>query len=274
MQFDLPIVELAPAAPPATDEPSGFDDFWARTLVRSREVEVTPDLEPALAPLGLIADDVSFPGLDGRPVRGRLVRPANAVVGLPTIVELREAGGPLETDVARFARAGFAHLTAEIDRADNVGDPFNRDVFTDALRAVQAMRTVAGIDPSRMAVIGTGRCAAAVVAIAGVLHDTACVVVDAPLVGAHRDALVAAARRATTPLLVGPGGEPGFGEIEAAWGAHSGEALGAMTQQGSVEAVERVRDTSSAGTGRTARQLEWVLAHTHQSEYFVPRVLN
>lgn len=277
MQFDLPIVELAPAGPPPTDEPPGFDVAWAAILRTSREVEVTPELVPTLAPKGFVADDVTYRGLDERPVRGRLVRPANAVVGLPTIVELRAADGQLDTDVTRFARGGFAHLVTELDRPDEADDPLNRDVFSDALRAVHAVRSVPGIDPSRTAMLGAGRCAAAVVAVAGVLHDTACVVVEAGTVGPHRDALVAAARRATTPLLVGPGGEAAFEEVFAAWGASSGEALGAMTPHGEpIQAVERVRDPEATGrgtAGRTARQLEWVLAHTHQAEYFVPRVL-
>ncbi|WP_125778395.1 acetylxylan esterase [Antribacter gilvus] len=297
MQFDLPIVELAPAAPPATDEPSGFEEFWADAVARSHAADVVPELEPALpGALGLVADGVTVRGVDGHPLLGWLVRPSFAAHGLPVIVEFVGDGagrGPVNAHT-RFAAAGFAHLVVETRGPDDPRDPLNRHVLGDGLLALQAVRAIEGLDPSRTAVIGAGQGAAVAIAVAGVLADIACVVAESPTVGAHRDALVAAARRATTPALftgnlsapVWPATDGGAADLVAAWGAHSDEAMAAIAGRlgAPVPHADRVVgivvEPSAGGTPgvltdeRRPRYLEWVLEHTHQSEYFTPRVLS
>ncbi|MFD6140467.1 acetylxylan esterase [Promicromonospora sp. NPDC060271] len=265
-EYDLPLVAVAPAAPPATDEPANFDAFWAQTFAAHRDIEVAPVLSAASARArDLTVEAVTFAGFDGHPVPGRLITPAGAGSTLPALVELRPAGRTANRDLEWLASGGFAHLVVELP-PDDLDDPYNRVVFTDAVRAVQALRTLASIDPSRVAVLGSGPVAAAAVAAAGLLPDLACAMVDGDIPAAHKDSLVAFARRASTPLQLTQGA--GAQVLLEEWGAGAAQALAAMT--GSVErVVECVLTTES---NAVARRTRWIAAHTHLTDVFVPQV--
>ncbi|MCP2264545.1 acetylxylan esterase [Promicromonospora thailandica] len=264
--FDLPLVAVTPAGPPATDEPANFDLFWSRTLAEHRDIEVAPELTAASArSRGLVAEAVTFAGFGGRPVTGRLLTPADAAGPLPGVVELRPAGRDAGRDLEWLAPGGFVHLVVELP-GDDLDDPYNRGVFTDAVRAVQALRTVTSVDPSRVAVLGTGPVAAAAVAAAGLLPDLACAMVEGDVPAAHKDSLVAFARRASTPLQLTQGA--GAQVLLEEWGFNAALALAAMT--GTVKrVVECVLTEDDDVPGRRAR---WITAHTHLANVFVPQV--
>ncbi|MFI9486880.1 acetylxylan esterase [Promicromonospora sp. NPDC052451] len=265
-EYDLPPVTVAPAAPPATDEPEGFDLFWSRTLAVHRDIEVAPVLAPASTrSRGLVAESVTFAGFEGRPVAGRLLTPADAGAPRPGVVELRPAGSGAGRDGEWPASGGFVHLVVELP-GDDLDDPYNRAVFTDAVRAVQALRTVTSVDPSRVAVLGTGPVAAAAVAAAGLLPDLACALVEGDIPAAHKDSLVAFARRASTPLQLTQGA--GAQVLLEEWGFNAALALAAMT--GTVKrVVECVLTTEEDVPARRAR---WITAHTDLTNVFVPQV--
>lgn len=265
-EYDLPLVAVTPAAPPATDEPADFDLFWSRTLAAHRGIEVAPVLTAAsVRSRDLTAQAVTFAGFEGRPVTGRLVVPVGAGATLPGLVELRPAGRDAARDLEWLASGGFAHLVVELP-PDDLDDPYNRGVFTDAVRAVQALRTLASVDPSRVAVLGAHSVAAAVVAAAGLLPDLACAMVEGDIPAAHKDSLVAFARRASTPLQLTPGA--GAQVLLEEWGFNAALALAAMT--GSVERVVAC-ELSTEGDA-AARRTRWIAAHTHLTNVFVPQV--
>lgn len=265
-EYDLPLVTVTPATPPATDEPASFDLFWTQNLAAHRGIEVAPVLTAASTRArDLTAEAVTYAGFEGRPVTGRLIIPSRADATLPGVVELRPAGRAAGRDLEWLASDGFAHLVVELP-PDDLDDPYNRGVFTDAVRAVQALRTLASVDPSRIAVLGTGPVAAAAVAAAGLLPDLACALVEGDIPAAHKDSLVAFARRASTPLQLTQGA--GAQVLLEEWGFNAALALAAMT--GSVErVVECVLSTESNPVTRRAR---WIAAHTHLKDVFVPQV--
>jgi hypothetical protein len=257
---------VAPAAPPVTDEPESFDLFWSQNLAAHRDIEVAPVLSHAsVRSRELRAETATFAGFEGRPVTGWLITPVDAVAALPGLVELRPADRAAGRDLEWLAARGFAHFVVEIPR-DDLDDPYNRGVFTDAVRSVQALRTLASVDPSRVAVLGTGPVAAAAVAAAGLLPDLACAMVEGDIPAAHKDSLVAFARRATTPLQLTQGA--GAQVLLEEWGFNAALALSAMT--GSVEHVVECELTTESSP--TVRRTRWFDAHTHLADVFVPQV--
>lgn len=264
--FDLPLVTVAPAAPPATDEPVDFDQFWSETLAAHRDIDVAPVLTEASGrSKDLTSESVRFAGFESRPVTGWLMTPVGAGATLPGVVELRPAGRAAGRDLEWLASAGFAHLVVELPQ-DDLDDPYNRGVFTDAVRAVQALRTLATVDPSRVAVLGTGPVAAAAVAAAGLLPDLACALVEGDIPAAHKDSLVAFARRASTPLQLTQGA--GAQVLLEEWGSNAALALSAMT--GSVERV--VECVLSTETNPASRRTRWIAAHTQLTNVYVPQI--
>lgn len=265
-EYDLPLVAVAPAAPPATDEPANFDAFWSQTLAAHRDIEVAPVLSAASARArDLTVEAVTFAGFEGYPVPGRLITPTGAGSTLPGLVELRPTGRAAGSDLEWLASGGFAHLVVELP-PDDLDDPYNRVVFAGAVRAVQALRTLASVDPSRVAVLGSGPVAAAVVAAAGLLPDLACAMVEGDIPAAHKDSLVAFARRASTPLQLTQGA--GAQVLLEEWGFNAAQALAAMT--GSVERV--VECVLTAESNAVTRRTRWIAAHTHLTNVFVPQV--
>ncbi|MFC5381741.1 acetylxylan esterase [Aquipuribacter nitratireducens] len=210
MHTDLPLEELR-VRRSAVVEPADFDDFWARTLDEARRADdEAPRLAPVSHPLRtLVVDDVTFPGFAGEPVRAWFRRPARADGRLPVVVEHVGYGGGRGhvLDGLAWASAGFAHLLVDSrgqgagwSRGDTpdphgsgpavpgvmtrgIEDPetyYYRRYLTDAVRAVDATRRLPGVDPDRLAVVGTSQAGAAALAVAGLRDDVAAVVAQVP----------------------------------------------------------------------------------------------
>lgn len=269
-EFDIPPVALAPAAPPAVDEPPRFDDFRSDLLVRSRTKAATR-LEPERpAAGGLATDAVTLPGLGDHPLHGWFVTPTERPGTLPGVVELVPPGGLGKArDHTWPASAGYVHLVVEMRHDGDPQDPYNREISADAVRAVQEVRSLPGVDPSRVAVLGRAGAGGAAVAAAGLLQDIACVIAEAPFAGPHAAALRAFARRASSPVLLGPG--PGAPEIFAAWGAHSAQLVSELSGVTAPDVVERVMDESAPAARRSTYQ-DWLTTHTELSQIFRPEV--
>ncbi len=181
--FDLSAAEL-PNYRSSVTAPGDLEAFWAETLAEARTHKLEPVFSPYDAGLKLVeVFDVTFAGYGGHPVRGWFIKPrgvagdAGAVVkfigynggrGFPHEHLLwPNSGRPLFVMDTRGQGAGWARG----DTADpvgsepaqgghmtrGIGDPktyFYRRVFTDAVRAVEALRSRAEIDPARIAVVG------------------------------------------------------------------------------------------------------------------------
>ncbi|RPF19957.1 acetylxylan esterase [Myceligenerans xiligouense] len=269
-EFDIPPVALAPAAPPAADEPPEFDEFRSDLLVRSRSSAGTRRDPEESDTGGLTTDAVTLPGYGDHPLHGWFVTPVGEPGTLPGVVELVPPGGlGTARDHTWPASAGYVHLVVEMRHDGDPQDPYNREIAADAVRAVQEVRSLPGVDPSRVAVLGRTGAGCAAVAAAGLLQDIACVIAEAPFAEPHAAALRAFARRASSPVLLGPGA--GAPEIFAAWGAHSAQLVAELSGVTPPDVVERVLDESAPATRRDTYQA-WIAGHTELGQVFRPQV--
>ena len=167
--------------------PADFDAFWADTIAAARTAgegfETT--LVPAETPVtGLVVENLTFPGFAGDPVRAWVNRPVVDDRGaLPVVVEFLGYGGGRGRPGERvhWALAGYVHVVMDTrgqgsgwaggDTPDphgsaphasgwmtsGIGSPadhYYRRVYTDAVRLVEAVRTLPGINPERIALTG------------------------------------------------------------------------------------------------------------------------
>jgi cephalosporin-C deacetylase len=207
--FDLSGAELRAHRSDVT-APGDLQEFWAGTLAASRAHGGTPALTPVATPLRLIETfDVTFPGYAGDPIKAWLHRPAGVSEALPCVVEYRGYGGGrgLAHEVVQWAVAGYAHFVMD-SRGQGSGyttgetpDPhpstaaqpgvmtrgildrdtyYYRRLFTDAVRAVDAARTLPQVDGSRVAVAGASQGGGISLAVAALVPDLSGVLVDVP----------------------------------------------------------------------------------------------
>ncbi|QTE28743.1 acetylxylan esterase [Pengzhenrongella sicca] len=215
--YDLPRAELESYLPDI-GEPADFDAFWAKTLAETRAFDLNLTVTPVDTGLRLVdVFDVEFAGFGGHPIKAWLTRPAAAVAGagpLPAVVEYNGYGGGrgLPHEHLGWASAGYVSLYMDTrgqgsqwgsggDTPDPVGsgpavpgfltrglldpaDHFYRRVFTDAVRAVEAVRAVDGVDPTRVAVTGGSQGGGITLAVAGLVPGLLAAMPDVPF-GSH-----------------------------------------------------------------------------------------
>jgi cephalosporin-C deacetylase len=217
--FDLSLDQLEAYAP-AVPEPPDLDAFWRATLNHAAEHPVLLHVHPEPTDLPLLDTwDVTFAGFGGDPVRAWFTRPAGVDVPLPAVVEYvgygRGRGLPHER--LTWPTAGYAHLLMDArgqgdqygsggDTPDPHGgapggpgaitrgilapeDYYYRRLITDAVRAVQAVRALPGVDPARVVATGNSQGGGLALAVAGLVPDLAAALVTAPLMCHLRRAL-------------------------------------------------------------------------------------
>jgi len=199
VQFDLDERALQAYRSPAV-EPEDFDEFWAETLVAARRHPLALRREAVPSPLvGIDVFDVTFAGYGGHPIKAWLYLPRDRAVIRGGVVEyIGYEGGrghPLED--FSWAASGYAQLRMDNrgmgstwrvgDTPDPVGsgpstpgfltrgiesphDYFYRRLYTDAVRAVDALGGFAEVDGDRLAVVGHSQGGALALA-AGALRD-------------------------------------------------------------------------------------------------------
>lgn len=211
MFVDLPEPELR-AYRSSQVCPDDFDEFWERTLTQSRAagegrpVVVMP-VDVGLETLDVF--DVTFPGYAGQPVRAWLRMPRVRQGPLPVVVQFVGYGGGRGRAIENllWSSAGFAHLIVDTrgqgsawssgDTPDEgVSGPqfpgfmtrgidspetyYYRRVFTDAVRAVDALSSLPSVDTSRVAVHGGSQGGGIALAVGGLVPDLAAVVPYVP----------------------------------------------------------------------------------------------
>ncbi|GIM87812.1 acetylxylan esterase [Salinispora arenicola] len=217
-QFDMPLDQLRAFRYDET-EPADFDVFWAKTLGEVRHHELDVVQCPVDTRLRTVTvDDVAFNGFGGDRVRAWLVRPAGLAGPLPAVVEFIGYGGGrgLPHEKLLWASAGFAHLVVDTrgqgglwsvaDTPDPYGtgssapgfltrgisspeDYYYRRVFSDGVRAVEAVRTLPVVDASRVIVTGSSQGGAIALAVSGLVPDIAGVAARSPFLCAIRRAV-------------------------------------------------------------------------------------
>jgi cephalosporin-C deacetylase len=206
--FDINAADL-PRYRSSVVPPADFSAFWSSTLDEARERPLDARFEPVDVGLPLVdVFDVSFAGFGGHPIKGWYIRPrgqfdAGAVVkfigynggrgfpqehllwpasGRPVLVmDTRGQGsGWMVGDTpdpvgSEPAQAGF--MTRGIASPQSY---FYRRVFTDAVRAIEALRSRAEIDPARIATAGGSQGGALALAAASLDPSVRAVVADVP----------------------------------------------------------------------------------------------
>ncbi|ROP64796.1 acetylxylan esterase [Curtobacterium sp. ZW137] len=185
---DLPLDELRTHRPEVRC-PDDFDAFWADTIASARAAAeragAVPVLTPAVTPVtALTVEDLVFPGFAADPVRAWVTRPAGAGdEPLPAVVEFLgyNGGRALPGERVAWALAGYVHVVMDTrgqgsgwgggetpdphGSGPHIGgwmtrgiedpaDHYYRRVYTDAVRLVDAVRTLPGVDPARIALTG------------------------------------------------------------------------------------------------------------------------
>lgn len=216
--FDLPLPELERYLP-EVDEPADFDDFWSSTLAEARSFDLSLEATPVDTGLTLVdVDDVTFAGFGGHPVKAWAIRPAGVTGPLPAVVEYLGYGGGrgLAFERLTWASAGYVHLVMDTrgqgsswsvgDTADPVGsaasypgfmtrgvlDPssyYYRRLVTDAVRAVDAVRALPGVDPRRVTVTGVSQGGGLTLAVAGLAKGLVAAMPDVPFLSHYRRAV-------------------------------------------------------------------------------------
>lgn len=209
-QFDLPLPELRAYAPDLA-EPPDLDSFWASTLAEARRHPLDARFESSDSVLTVIETlDVTYAGYGGQPIKAWLHLPAGASDPLPAIVEYIGYGGGrgLAHERHLWAAAGYAHFvmdtrgqgstwavgdTPDVDPAGAPSHPgfmtrgvlhpdtyYYRRVFTDAVRAVEAVRSHPAVDGTRVALTGGSQGGALTIAAASLCDDVAAAMPDVP----------------------------------------------------------------------------------------------
>ena len=210
-QFDLPLEELR-SYRPGLAVPADLTEFWAGTLSEARAHPLDASFTPVDNQLAVIDSwDVRFAGFGGTPVRGWLHLPARREPPLPAVVQYIGYGGGrgLVHENTLWAAAGYAHLVVDTrgqgsqwsvgDTPDDypqtggpahpgymtrgITDPahyYYRRVFTDAVRAVEAVRAHDAVDPAQVAVTGGSQGGGISLAVAALVPGLAAVMPDVP----------------------------------------------------------------------------------------------
>lgn len=209
-RFDLPLSELVDYRPDIA-VPDDFDDFWQQTIAEARAVGGAPVLERVATPLTSVeVYDVTFPGFAGDPIKAWYLVPAGTTGRLPTVVEFNGYGGGRGFPEERlpFVSSGYGYLVMDnrgqgshwggggqtldphgtgpsvsgfMTRGiDDPHDYYYRRVFTDAVRAVDAVRTFDRVDPDRVAVCGGSQGGGITLAAAGLSDGLVAAMPDVP----------------------------------------------------------------------------------------------
>lgn len=207
--YDLPLAQLREYKPDVR-EPVDFDEFWTATLAEARSAGGDAVVGEVLRLAGVEIADVTFPGFGGHPIKAWCARPAGHSEDLPCVVEIAGYGGGrgLAIEHTLWPSAGYAYLFMDTrgqgsawgsggDTPDPVGagqalpgymtrgilDPaayYYRRVVTDAVRAVDAARSLPGVDASRIVFKGASQGGGVALGVAGLVPDLAAVMPDVP----------------------------------------------------------------------------------------------
>jgi cephalosporin-C deacetylase len=211
MYFDLPLDQLQKYLP-SKSEPEDFDAFWNETLTLTRSYPLESRFAPIETGLKFLeVFDVTYNGYGGQPIKGWFFLPRDRSKALACVVEFIGYGGGRghPFDWLLWSNIGYAHFIMDVrgqgstwrsgdtpDTEPEGGNPQNpgfmtrgvlspytyyyRRVFSDAIRAVETVRTHPAVDTQRVAVLGGSQGGGIALAAAGLVPDLAAVMPDVP----------------------------------------------------------------------------------------------
>lgn len=254
---DLPLDQLREYRSAAV-EPDDFDQFWRSTLGDARGVGGAVSADRARTGMTLVDTyDVRFPGWGRQPVAGWLHVPAGHEGPLPCVVQYLGYGGGrgLPHENVTWALAGYAHFVMDT-RGQGSGwstgvtpdshgsgpaypgmmtrgilDPrhyYYRRLITDAVCAIDAVRSMPQVDPERVAVAGASQGGGLAVAAAALAGGVRAALSDVPFLCDMPRGLLTAT---TGPYL----------EVVAYLAAHRDDTATALSTLGLADGVHHAK---------------------------------
>ncbi|TIO52169.1 MAG: acetylxylan esterase [Mesorhizobium sp.] len=190
--------------------PGDFAQFWTSTIAEARQAGGEVGIVQAQTTLKAVQSfDVTFPGYGGHPIKGWLILPTHRKGRLPLVVQYIGYGGGrgLAHEQLHWAASGFAYFRMDTRgqgsdwsvgaTADPVGstssipgfmtrgvldrnDYYYRRLFTDAVRAIDALVGQDFVDPERIAVCGDSQGGGISLAVGGIDPRVKAVMPDVP----------------------------------------------------------------------------------------------
>lgn len=217
--FDMPQSQLEQYRPDVRT-PSDFDAFWQASLADTRRHSLNAQFTAYAGAYRTIdVFDVSFAGWDGQTVKGWFLLPKQRSGAIPCVVEYIGYGGgrSFPSDWLLWSSQGYAHLVMDTrgqgstwskgDTPDpepagsnphlpgfmtrgirNKETYYYRRVFCDAVRAIEAARSHAAVDASKIVVTGGSQGGGISIAAAGLVPDVVAAMPDVPFLCHYRRA--------------------------------------------------------------------------------------
>jgi cephalosporin-C deacetylase len=214
---DLPLAELE-TFKAEIHLPKDFDEFWNATLESSRAKWQPPTLEKV--DFGITAFevyDVTFSGFESEPIKGWYILPKNSKPTHAVVEYLGYGGGRgFPHEHLKWPSAGFAHFVMDTrgqggEWGSGGGTPDNhgshghhpgfmtkgiesketyyyRRVYTDAVLAVDFVRSLNVVDPKNIIVAGGSQGGGISLAVAGLVKDLFAVLPEVPFLSYFRRA--------------------------------------------------------------------------------------
>src|SRR5450432_2587087 len=195
---------------PQLRAPADLAEYW-RGALSAVEATQTPQLTRHPSPVTSVdVYDLTFAGYNDQPIRGWVLSPRGVDRALPCVVEYVGYGGGrgLPHDWLYWSACGFVHVVMDTrgqgsswrrgDTSDrgapgspqvpgfltaglpNVDDLYYRRLFVDAVRAVDAARSIPYVDPEAVTVTGVSQGGALALAVAALRHDIFATMPDVP----------------------------------------------------------------------------------------------
>ncbi|MFD1744990.1 acetylxylan esterase [Rhizobium helianthi] len=204
--------------------PEDFDAFWQTTIAQARELWGDVRIVPEPTTLKVIeVFDVTFPGFGGHPIKGWLILPKERKGRLPLVMQSIGYGGgrSLPHEQLHWAASGFAYFRMDTRGQGSVwsvgatADPegsfssspgfltrgvlnkndYNyRRVFTDGVRAIDALVALDFIDPERIALCGDSQGGAISIAAGALDPRVKAIMPDVPFLCDFRRSVAVASR--------------------------------------------------------------------------------
>jgi len=219
MFYDMPLEQLL-TYKPAREEPEDFDVFWRDTLLEAKTFPLNIKMRKMDFGLDVFETfDVSFCGFGGQEIKGWFIRPDKVKGKIPCIVQyvgysggrsfptwwllypsaglstfimdtIGQGSDILHGDTPDYFSGNSPHVQGFM--TDGILDPktyYYRRVFTDAVCAVDAVKTFAEVDDSKIAVGGHSQGGGISLAVAGLRTDIQYALPDAPFLCDFRRAV-------------------------------------------------------------------------------------
>ncbi|MGV8831236.1 MAG: acetylxylan esterase [Devosia sp.] len=208
----------------SVESPGDFSAFWESTIAEARALGGAVSVEPVATTLKAVeAFDVTFPGFGGHPIKGWLVLPTQRSGKLPLVVQYLGYGGgrSFPHELLHWAASGYAYFRMDTRGQGSgwstgaTGDPvgstaslpgvmtkgildkndyYYRRLFTDGVRAIDALVGLELVDADKIAVCGGSQGGGIALAVAGIDPRVKAVMPDVPFLCDYPRAVARAVR--------------------------------------------------------------------------------